>query len=362
MANEALGAGLSRAVLRRAPNRINHVTPIPRRAAGGLVATVYAQVEREFGLLAPPIMLHSPAPAALAAVWVLLRETLLADGVVDRATKEAVATSVSLANDCPYCVEVHATALDGMGHASAEDTIAHRQLDSISDPSIRTVAAWARESGTPDHTVTPAVTPAQLSELLGVATTFHYLNRMVNVFLEDSPLPPAAPSPVRVLARRVLGLSLRPTRPIPPGAAARLLPAAMLPNDLRWARASAPVGTAMARAAHAIDQAATSSVPESVRDLVTRTVAEWDGTPAGPSRRWARTAVRPLPPGDRAIGELALLTALASHQTSTADITAVREHGADDRALVELTSWASMLAARQIAERSSHPSTKAAGT
>ena len=75
---------------------------------------MYRQVERDFGMLAPPVALHSPAPEALAAVWVILRESLVATGLAGRPGKEAVAATISLANSCPYCVDVHGATLMGL--------------------------------------------------------------------------------------------------------------------------------------------------------------------------------------------------------------------------------------------------------
>ena len=46
--------------------------------------------------------------------------------------------------------------------------------------------------------------------MAGVALTFHYLNRMVNVFLDDSPLPSGVPAPARRALMRMLGRITRP--------------------------------------------------------------------------------------------------------------------------------------------------------
>jgi alkylhydroperoxidase family enzyme len=64
-------------------------------------------MERDWGFLAPPISLHSPSPEVMAASWLMMCETLLASGRADRVLKESVASAVSEANTCPYCVEVH---------------------------------------------------------------------------------------------------------------------------------------------------------------------------------------------------------------------------------------------------------------
>jgi len=108
-----MGGLLARVARRPALAQIRYVAPVRPGAAPGPVAEVYAQMERDFGMLAPPVALHAAAPDILAAIWLMLRESTLVPGALDRAAKEAIATAVSAANACPYCVEVHGTTLAG---------------------------------------------------------------------------------------------------------------------------------------------------------------------------------------------------------------------------------------------------------
>lgn len=343
---------LLRTALRRSLSQVRHVRPVPPGTASGTVAEVYSQLERDFGMLAPPVALHSPAPQVLAASWSMLRETLLAAGQADRAAREAVATAVSLENSCPYCAEVHGTALEALTGRRQRGSTAAGWIDSVEDGRIRGIAAWASGSASTGGG-RPPLPAVQLAELAGVAVTFHYLNRMVNVFLGDSPLPAEVPAGIRPGVRRLLGAFLR--RPAgavtDPGRSLEPLPAAPLPPDLTWAAASPAVARSLSRAAAAIEAAGTRSVPEPVRALVRDRLARWNGESPELSRAWAEEAVSGLEPDDRAAGRLALLAALASYQVDEAAVGAVRGRGADDRALVELTAWASLAAARRAAAR-----------
>src|SRR5438094_461542 len=58
-----MAAGVVRVALRRTLRDVKYVEAVRPRRARGLVRDVYRQVERDFGMLAPPIALHSPAPA-----------------------------------------------------------------------------------------------------------------------------------------------------------------------------------------------------------------------------------------------------------------------------------------------------------
>ncbi|MCT2583747.1 carboxymuconolactone decarboxylase family protein [Actinophytocola gossypii] len=345
---------LVRTALRSSLNQVRHVRPVPPRRATGLTAAVYRQVERDFGMLAPPVALHSPSPAVLAAAWSMLREALVTTTPVRRAVKEAVATGVSRANSCPYCVEVHSAVLGTLPveHATAA------------------VTEWASGGGSRAGTTTDSVGRAgrvltaprpfpdrDAAELIAVAVTFHYLNRVVNVFLGDSPLPPGVPAAARERAGRFVGRVMRAPalRGGEASASATLLPAAPLPADLAWAAGEEHLAAAFARAASAVDTAIDtgidSAVPASVRDLVVAELADWDGEPPGMSRAWLDGPVSSVPSQDRPAARLALLVAKASYQVEDDVVAAYRRDRPADAALVELVSWAALVAARRAGVR-----------
>ncbi|GAA1997162.1 carboxymuconolactone decarboxylase family protein [Catenulispora subtropica] len=350
-----------RALRSTALAQIRYIRPVAPGAARHLVAQVYADVERDFGVLAPPVALHSPAPELMAAVWLVLRESAVADGRAARATKEALAAAVSGANTCPYCVTVHGAALDSLirsrGRGKDSAAIADGEFERIGDPGIRATAEWGRAAAvreTADHRTghhaQPPFPPEQVPELLGVALVFHYLNRVVNVFLPEVPMPDRAPRGMLRLVAHVLGGRIRSAadRSHPAGVSLSLLPDAPLPADLAWAGDNPTVAGALARAAATIDKAGEAAVPESVRTLVHARLRDWDGRPPGLDRSWLHKAVEVLPAADRPAGRLALLVALASWQIDAAVVEDYRVAAPADKTLVELTAWAALTAARAV--------------
>jgi AhpD family alkylhydroperoxidase len=349
-----MGELLARATRRTTLRHVQHVRPVHPRAANGLVAEVYGQIERDFGMLAPPMSLHSPAPGPLAAAWSILRETLLVDGVTNRQSREVVAAAVSLGNSCPYCVDVHGTTLAGLvgDNADAEAVTADR-IDAVTDPQLRELARWARASGGSQAAPTP-FPAAHAPELIGVAVTFQYLNRMVNIFLPASPIPPtvrgAARRATQRMAARMLGSMAR--RGGRPGDSAHLLPAAPLPPDLSWAAGNPHIAEAFARAARAFDAGGAHAVPETVQQLVRSQLA--DPTQSGPgisAHAWLDEAVADLPEADRPAGRLAMLTLFAAYRVTPDVLDGLRRRQPGDDTLIELTSWVSMTAARHIGTR-----------
>jgi AhpD family alkylhydroperoxidase len=329
-------ASLVRLAVRRSLRDTRYVRVVPRGRADGLVAEVYRQVERDFSMLAPPVALHSAAPETMAAAWTILRETLLVPGRAGRAGKEAVATGVSAANSCPYCADVHGMTLAAI--PAGPEKSGRVALEE-----------WARTSATGAE-ASPPFPPAQAPELIGVAVAFQYYNRMVNVFLRDSPFPSHVPESAKPRARRVLGGVLRPSAKSGPrpGTSLDLLPAAPRPEDLGWARSNAVVADAFARAYAATEAAGARSVPPAVRTLVQRRLAAWDGQAPGLSRSWLEEAVTGLDPADQPAGRLALAIALASYQVDEGLVDAFRRTAPGDDTLVELAGWASMAAARRV--------------
>jgi hypothetical protein len=71
-----------------------------RQPAVPLVTEVYAEIRRDFGVVAEPFRVQAPAPPILAAAWAVLREAVLG-GRVPRRVKETVATVISQLNRCP---------------------------------------------------------------------------------------------------------------------------------------------------------------------------------------------------------------------------------------------------------------------
>ncbi|MFC4032426.1 carboxymuconolactone decarboxylase family protein [Streptomyces polygonati] len=316
--------------------QIRHVAPVPFRTSQPVVSRVYREVEREFGVLAPPLALHAPSPEVTAAVWIILRESLVSPGLVGRQEKEAVAAMISRANTCPYCVTMHTSMWASLG-GEAESS---------------GVSAWARANAVreSDDDGDPVPFPADHApELVAVAVLLQYLNRMVNIFLGDAPLPPKVPTQaLRVVAPTLNWLQHAADRDsVRPGSSLELLPPAPLPEDLRWTGRNTVLADAFSRAAAAIDAAGARALPEPVRDLVLDSLKGWDGRPAGIGRGWVETAVARLGPADRAAGRLALLTALASYQIDDGVVEGFRADTPEDGPLIEATAWAAMAAARE---------------
>jgi AhpD family alkylhydroperoxidase len=330
---------------------VRYVTAVTPEQAQGLVAEVYEQVKREY-VLAPPLMLHSPAPQVLAAVWCSLRESFLF-GQVPRHYKEAISAAVAVTNRCPYCIDAHSAALYGLSAPGVAEAIDRGELNKIKDKRLRDLLAWAPATRSPGAEVlcNPPFTAQETSEIIGTVVGFHYTNRMVNIFLNDSVLPlPSSLGMLRGALRRMTGSLLRKQFRAP--ASSRQLndsfPDTTLPHDLSWAEATPAQTVAWARLNAAMEQAGRDVLSDAVCNLVLEHLDSWQGEDPGLSRAWVERAVIGLDESAKPAARLTLLTALASYQVDDGVIDAFRANVPSDESLIKATAWASYVAARRV--------------
>ena len=329
---------------------IKYTRPVTDPSGNALLARAYPQIKRDFGALVEPITLHAPAPQLLAGTWMAIRETELA-GVVRRELKEAVAATVSRLNRCPYCTDAHTMMLHATSAHDIAAAISRGRNDQIQDTAVRQIVAWANATRSPGDPLLqrPPFSEADAPEIIGTAVAFHYINRMVEIFLDETPLP-SNRNWLKGRLKRVAGLyfSRAARRQKVAGESLALLPEADLPADLSWAAGSPAVAGAFARWAAVVEIAGREALPVDVRALVSEHVAAWNGESLGLSRAWVEKAVTGLAETERPAARLALLTALASYQIDEETIAAFRAQQPEDDKLVAATAWASFTAARRV--------------
>jgi len=329
---------------------INHIQPVEPRQARGVVADVYAEARREFGRLPEPLSMLSPDEALVTAWWATLRETLLV-GNAPRARKEAVAAAIAATQRCPWCIDAHTTMLYAAGDSATAAAILADIAPSDADPNAPYVA-WARGTAAPGGPAAPFA-PAVAVEYISTAMIFHFVTRLVLVLLDETFLPggPRAQS----LLRRAAGfaLSRKVHASLRPGLAADRLEVRPLPEDLAWAATSAPVATALAAMSDRLERS--EHLPEAGREIVRNAVRAWRGEPQPMSSSWTSEHTDALPEPLRAATRLALLTSLAPHQVTDADVAAARPLLSSDARLVAALAWAAWTAARRVGGWISRP-------
>ncbi len=325
-----------------------YIQAIDYDSTAGLTEAVLQQVQEDF-LPAPLIALHSPIPEVMAGVWSILRETLLA-GQANRSHKEAVAAAISKTNECPFCVDAHTVLLRATSDHEVADAILQGDYESIRDPQLHALVQWVLAKRTADSNgLRQPFSQNDMPEIIGTAVTFHYINRMANIFLGDTLLP--IPSVLKGLTYRVYAATAgkQVVRGVPQGKSLKFVPRAKLSDELSWAAGNVSVATAFAGFAAVVEEAGTATVPEPVRNLVNQRIQAWHGEGMGISRRWVEEAVAELNQAYQVSARLALLTAFASYQVDAKLIAEFQAQHPDDADLIATTARASFAAARRVA-------------
>jgi AhpD family alkylhydroperoxidase len=340
-----------------APRAIRFISPVAYSQAEGLVRQVYEQMRRDFQIV-PPLTIHSPIPELLAGVWAVIRETLIAGGSVSRAAKEVIASSVSKINECPYCVDIHASMLHGASEHESAVAILKEAKQEIRDEKMQEMFLWASATlSVQSAALIPPFSEEEAPECIGTALSFHYINRMVNVFLKPSPmLIPSFLGGIKgfvlrafgsFVGKRIVSLSTN----VKQGASLHLLPKAELPEEFAWARSNESISGAFARLASVMRKIEEQHVPQEVRELVEGEAEQWNGEQKVLNSRWVDDVISNLNDDLQPAARLALLTTLSSYQVDEGTVEAFRRVYPSDDVLVGITAWASYSAMRRISMR-----------
>lgn len=339
--------------MKDAPRRVHYVGPLDYKNIDELTSKVIEQMVRDFAAT-PPITMHISRPRIMAAIWTVGRESLVA-GPLSRSRREAVAASVARLNECPFCVDVHT----GMVRGAGEGKVANAILKGNSgvagkaghwEPLLQWASSTLRPSAEMVHS--PPFSYEDAPQLIGSAVAFHYINRMVNVFLDDSPLPlPAGLERLRGAAGRVASRTLLKRivdKSVSPGEFLLEVEGATLAPEFGWAKANPEVAKAFAIFSAVMEKESGDSLGDDVRDLVERHVNAWNGEEMPMNSEWLDDAISPVRLESRAGAKLALLTALASYRVTDQVIAEFRQSRPTNADLISATSWAAYTVTKRI--------------
>ena len=170
--------------------KINYLQYIKVKQARGELKSIYKHIKSNFGLIAEPFVLHSIDTNLTAGIWSLLYEIVLVETNVKRNIKEAIAVTVSETNKCKYCVDAHSIML-----FNEKDNILSKiqklKTDNLNPTNLNEeLIFWAFNSNKfNDITEKIPFTNNQAPEIIGTIILFNYINRMVEVFAGQSPIP-----------------------------------------------------------------------------------------------------------------------------------------------------------------------------
>ncbi len=331
--------------------KINYIKSIDPSQASGLVLDVYSQLKRDFGQIVEPIALHSIIPELLASNFCAFRETYIIEDKVERDVKDAIATSVSKINKCPWCIDAHSIMLYGLKSTKVAKAIQTGDLDIIDNSKTKSIVEWALSSRSPNSMIikNPPFTRDEAPEIIGTAVYYHYINRMVNVLLNESPLPVNI-SILKGFMKTVAGWNfssaLRKTKIA--GESLKFVADSDFDEEFSWANTNKRISRSFAAFKNIDEKLAKEYVPKEVTTMLEDTLEVWQGGDPGLSRNWTEKYVADIDEHQKPVVRLSLLTAISPYQIDDEIIGSYREFNSNDEALLGTLSWASFLAAGRI--------------
>ncbi|MFI6908717.1 hypothetical protein ACIBKY_46165 [Nonomuraea sp. NPDC050394] len=287
---------------------IRHVSPVRPERAQGLVAEVYAQVNREFSSIGPAVMMLSQSEELMAAGWSLMREAQLA-GAAPMLDKAVAALGAALANGLPYEIETLVVVVRRLGAGALAGAVQRGE-----DPAD-VLLSWASSTGVREPGE-PPFSGETAAELVGTVLFTHFINRVAAAMLPAG-LRPGTLDPEDPPAFEDAPVLREPTGDLKPGATLPLLDGLPSREEPAWAEGT-PIGAAYAALTAVAGQGAALLSP-AASDVVTTTITAHRGRrlPAG---AWLDEALAPLEGGGRAGAKVALLAGLAPDALTDEDV------------------------------------------
>ena len=152
-------------------------------------------------------------------------------------------------------------------------------------------------------------------EIMGKVVFYHYINRIVNVFLGKNPLPsnrPCFSGILKVVAGRLFSSVVN--RPKTLGDSLKFLPQADLPSEFSWAKGKSNISEAFARFASVFEEIGNAIIDPKVRICVEEYIDYWMGKNPGINKNWVKLPIKKLTGPNRIATQLALLTAIKPYQ------------------------------------------------
>lgn len=335
--------------------QINYIQAVRPNDATGELDDLYKQIRNDFQLV-PPITLFSANSDMLAGLWAIARESQLAQGLVSRSDKEAVSSAVSSMNNCSYCVDAHIGILHGSSEHDTAKAMLSNDFDSIENTQTKAYVEWALATLSPQsqQLKEPPFSKSEAPEIIGTALSYHYINRMVAVFLGNSPLPVNTDSALlRSIGTRIFGATAGKSianKKVEAGKSLKFIPEAALPKDFSWAEPNQAIANSYAGFNTLMEKAGEDTIAPEIRELLEEKLNNWSGEEMGISRQWLEEAIKNLDTKHLSTARLVFLTALSPYHVDEEIINDFQKHHPSESELLCVCCWASFSAIKRISQ------------
>jgi len=339
---------------------VKYVKAYGLKDAKGVIKDINVQINKDFGL-AGPLTLSSTSAKIHSVRWVLARESFVVQTKVKRVTKETVAAAVAQINKCPYCEDVHGASIQSAGGHLTTKAFADGTWESLTDQKLKSIIHWSLNTRNPEADIikNPPFTADEAPEIIGTALNFHSTNRLVSVFLDESPLPGILKN--KLIKKAALHYASKTLfksmveKKANPGDSLKFIGHYSVSNSSKWALPVPAYAAALAAEEHLLKEMELGSIPENITSTFKEFVSNWNGESMPLGRSWLKEVVKPIPEMEKPLANLMFLSAFTPYTITETDINLFRSVKPSDHELIEFSFWAIQTLTNRIAKWLTEP-------
>ena len=331
---------------------IKYIKYIKKHKAKGKLKQLYKHIELNFGNLAEPFVLHSLNLELTAGVWAMLYETVLIENKVKRSLKEAIATSVSEINKCSYCVDAHSIMVFGT-EKGLQNNISNikngkKEPKSKEDKIIQ----WALQNLDFNSSIilNPPFRKEEAPEIIGTAVLFHYINRMVNLFAGNTPLPTTKMRGVIISFASKFVFSKAIKKKKTAGESLIFIDGNTNQNVFDWAAGNPNINNAFQYFKDQSESRIDTILSPELMSLLTSQAEDLSLLKSGFGNEKLENFLKEVESSEKQIAEFCFLTMFEPHKVYEKHFNTLKQHF-DGEEILQLAAFVSMLIAEVIGKR-----------
>lgn len=336
-------------------NAVKYINIFGLKDSEGEIKKINLQINRDFGLVGP-LTLSTPSLRIHAIRWATARESFVVESNIKRVTKEIVAAGIAQINKCPYCEDVHGTSISSTGDNETSKAIANGTWESLKDERTKAIIEWSLNTRNPTAKIikNPPFSIDEAPEIIGTALVFHSTNRLVSLFLEESPLPSFLSTKLmKKTALKIASKTLFKSmvmKKASAGESLQFIQDYKIPKSVERSNAVPSFSKVLIAEEILLNEIEKEIIPQKIVALFKEKVNNWEGEEMPLGRGWLSELTNGLNKDEIPIANLIFLSAFSPHTIIKNDINKFRKINPTDKDLVEICFWSIQILTNKISD------------